>query len=84
MLLINSTNGNIISSKYYTSSYDFPARNIIVNSLGDTAYILFKQNYPYSGLFRYDPSDLASPLNAVWARNLTGYPYGMVFGSNEN
>ncbi len=55
-----------------------------MNSLGDTAYILFYQNYPYSGLFRYNPSDLASPLNAVWAKNFTGYPYGMVFGSTEN
>jgi hypothetical protein len=80
---MNPMNGNIISSKSYSSINTY-SKLLLSNSLGDAVYILINNPASASILFKFNPSNLNSPISADSAQLFTGISFGMVFGSIEN
>jgi hypothetical protein len=83
VLCMNSADGNIISSKRYVNMNNRLhklTKALLINSIGNAAYVL--NNGPTSGyqILRYNPS-ITATQNAVWAYKFTGNPWGIVFGS---
>jgi hypothetical protein len=63
ILLISPSNGNIISAKSYNLGTYTPTKFVLINSMGDAAYLL--DNLLSSNLFKFDPSALSISGNLI-------------------